>query len=142
MSLISENCRPPHDFLHSSVGKESSCNAEDPSLIPGLGRSAREGIGYPFQYAWASLVAQLVKNLPAMQETCFGKILWRRERLPTPVFWPREFHGLYSLQGRKELDTTEPLSLSPTFNSPEEMIDHLSQIENERRNRKLIVTQW
>ena len=38
-----------------------------------------------------------------------GKILWRRERLPTPVFWPREFHGLYSPQGSKELDTTERL---------------------------------
>ena len=53
----------------SSVGKESACNAEDPSLIPGLGRSAGEGIGYPLQYSWASLMAQLVKNLPAMQET-------------------------------------------------------------------------
>ena len=40
-----------------------------------------------------------------------GKILWRREMLPTPVFWPGEFHGLYSLWGRKELDTTEWLSL-------------------------------
>ena len=53
----------------SSVGKESTCNAGDPGSIPGLGRSPGEGIGYPFQYSWASLVAQLVKNLPAMQET-------------------------------------------------------------------------
>ena len=45
-------------FPHSSVGKESTCNAGDPSLIPGLGRSAKEGIGYPLQYSWASLVAQ------------------------------------------------------------------------------------
>ena len=52
----------------SSVGKESSCNAVDPGLSPGSGRSA-EGIGYPFQYSWASLMAQLVKNPPAMQET-------------------------------------------------------------------------
>ena len=56
-------------FHHSLVGKESACNAEDPGLIPGLGRSTGEGIGYPLQYSWASLVAQLVKNLPAMQET-------------------------------------------------------------------------
>ena len=57
------------------------------------------------------LVAQLVKNPPAMQETwvrsLVGKIPWRRERLPTPVFWPREFHGLYSPWGRKESDMTE-----------------------------------
>ena len=55
-------------FPDSLVGKESACNAGDPSLIPGLGRSAGEGIGYPLQQSWASLVAQLVKNLPAMQE--------------------------------------------------------------------------
>ena len=54
----------------------------------------------------ASLVVQTVKNLPAMWE----KILWRRERLPTPVFWPGEFHGLYSPWGRKESDTTEWLT--------------------------------
>ena len=41
-----------------------------------------------------------------------GKILWRRERLPAPVFWPGEFHGLYSPQGSKESDMTEQLSLS------------------------------
>ena len=86
----------------NSVGKESTCNAGDPGSIPGLGRSPGEGIGYPLQYSWASLVAQLVKNLPAMQETWVwfpgwvGKIPWRRERLPTPVFWPGEFRGLYS----------------------------------------------
>ena len=52
-------------FPDSSVGKESTCNEGDPSLIPGSGRSPGEGIGYPLQYSWASLVAQLVKNLPA-----------------------------------------------------------------------------
>ena len=57
-------------------------------------------------------MAQLVKNPPAMRETWARKIPWRRERLPTPVFWPGEFHGLYSPLGRKELDTTERLSLS------------------------------
>ena len=56
-------------FPDSSVGTESACNAGDPSLVPGSGRSAGEGIGHPLQYSWASLVAQLVKNPPAMQET-------------------------------------------------------------------------
>ena len=68
---------------------------------------------------WASLIAQLAKNLPAMQETQFnswvGKIPWRREWLPTPVFWPGEFHGLYSPWGGKELDTTGRLSRSLYF---------------------------
>ena len=99
----------------SSVGKESACNAGDPGLIPGSGRSTGEGIGYPVQYSWVSLMAQLVKNLPAMRGPGFdpwvGKIPWRRERLPTPVFWPGEFHGLYNPWGHKESDTTEWLSL-------------------------------
>ena len=56
-------------FPGSSVGKEPACNEGDPRSISGLGRSAGEGIGYPLQYSWASLVAQLVKNLPAMRET-------------------------------------------------------------------------
>ena len=53
----------------NSAGKESACNAGDSNSIPGLGRSAGEGIGYPLQYSWDSLVAQMVKNPPAMQET-------------------------------------------------------------------------
>ena len=53
----------------SSVGKESTCNAGDPSSIPGLERSAGEGIRYPLQDSWASLVAQLVKNPPAKRES-------------------------------------------------------------------------
>ena len=56
-------------FPGTSAGKESACNAGDPGLIPGSERSAEEGIGYPLQYSWASLVAQLVKNPPAMRET-------------------------------------------------------------------------
>ena len=52
-----------------SEGKESACNAGDPGLIPGWGGFAGEGIGYPLQYSWASLVIQLVKNPPAMWET-------------------------------------------------------------------------
>ena len=94
----------------SSVGKESCYKAGDPSVIPGSERSAGEGIGYPLQYSWASLVAPLVKNPPAVWETWVGKIPWRRERLPTPVFWPGEFHGLYSPWGCKESDMTEWLS--------------------------------
>ena len=89
-----------------------TCNAGDSSLILGSGRSAGEGIGYPLQYSCVSLVAQLVKNLPAMRETWVGKISWRTERLPNPVFWPGEFQGLYSPWGCKESDTTEGLSFS------------------------------
>ena len=63
-------------FPDSSIAKESTCNAGDPSLIPGLGRCPGEGIGYPLQYSWASLVAQLVKNLPAMQETWVPSLDW------------------------------------------------------------------
>ena len=58
-----------HSFPDSSVGKESACNAGDPGSIPGLGISTGKEIGYPLQYSWASLMAQLVKNLPAMWET-------------------------------------------------------------------------
>ena len=66
----------PLVFPDSSVGKESACNAGDSGWIPGLGRSAREGIGYPLQYSWTSPVAQLVKNLPAMWETWVQSLGW------------------------------------------------------------------
>ena len=56
-------------FPDSSVGKDSACNAGDPSWIPGSGRFAGEGIGYPLQYSWASIVAQLIRNSPTMWET-------------------------------------------------------------------------
>ena len=59
----------PWGFPDSLVGRESACNAGEPRSFPGLRRSPGEGIGYPLQYSWASLVAELVKNLPAMQET-------------------------------------------------------------------------
>ena len=55
---------------------KSACNAGDPSLIPGSGRAAREGIGYPLQHSWASLVAQLVKNSSAMWETWVRSLGW------------------------------------------------------------------
>ena len=57
-------------FPGSSAGKESACKAGDSGLISGLGRSPGEWIGYPLQYSWTSLVAQMVKNLSAMWETC------------------------------------------------------------------------
>ena len=60
----------------SSAGKESTCNAGNSSLIPGLGRSPREEIADPLQYSWASLVAPLVKNPPAMQETWVQSLGW------------------------------------------------------------------
>ena len=63
-------------FPDSAVGKESTCNAGDPSSIPGSVRYAGKGIGYPFQYSWASLVAQLVKNLPVRQETWVQSLCW------------------------------------------------------------------
>ena len=66
-----------HSLLADSpASKESACNAEDTGLIPGLGRSAGEGMGYPLQYSWASLVAQLVKNPPTMWETWVRSLNW------------------------------------------------------------------
>ena len=62
----------------------------------------------------ASLVAQLIKNLPAMWETWVRSLGWEAPLLPTPVFWPGEFHGLYSPWGCKELDMTEQLSHTHT----------------------------
>ena len=64
-------------FPGSSAGKESACNAGDPSLIPGSGRSPGEGIGYSFQYSWASLVAQMEKNLPVMREMWVRSLGWQ-----------------------------------------------------------------
>ena len=87
-------------------------------MIFGSGRFPGEQIGYPFQYSWASLVAQLVKNLPPMWET-WVQSLGREDHLekemePSPVFLPGEFHGqrslvAYSPQGHKESDMTERL---------------------------------
>ena len=78
----------------SSVGRECTSNAEDPGSLPGLGRSAGEGIDYPLQCSWAFLVAHLVKNPPTMRETWIRSLGWEdlleKERLLTPVFWPGE----------------------------------------------------
>ena len=79
-------------FPDSSVGKEPACSAGDPSLIPGSGRSPGERKGYPLQFSWASLVAQLIKNPPAIQETWVQSLGWEdpleKGKLPTSVFWP------------------------------------------------------
>ena len=83
--------------------------------MPGPGRSPGEGIDYPLQYSWASLVDQMVKNPPAMQETWVQSLGWEypleKGKASTPVFWPGEFHGLYSPWSHKESDTTEQISL-------------------------------
>ena len=62
-SFEEEICFSLSGFPNSSVGKEFAYNSGDPGSIPGSGRSAGEGIGYPFHYSWASLVVQLAKNL-------------------------------------------------------------------------------
>ena len=112
--LIKEDI--PHGFPDSSVGKESACNAGDPSSIPVSGRSDREGIGYPFQYFGASLVAQLVKNLPAMQETQVqslgwegpleGKMASHSRILAWEIPWTEKPGGLQSI--RHDLVTKPP----------------------------------
>ena len=109
-------------FPDSSAGKEFACNAGDSSSIPGSGSSPGEGIGYPLQYSWASLVAQMVKNLPTMRETWvwflglgislgggLGKLVQysclenphRQKSLAGPSPWDR-----------KESDTTKQLSIA------------------------------
>ena len=67
---------PLMGFPDSSVSKESACNEGDPGSIRSSERSAGEGIGYPLQYSWASLAAQLVKHLPAMWETWVQSLVW------------------------------------------------------------------
>ena len=73
--MITEN-KEAISFPDSSVGKESACNAGIPGSIPGWGRSPGEGKGYPLQYSWSSLVAQLVKNLPTIRETWVQSLGW------------------------------------------------------------------
>ena len=101
---------------HSSVGKESACSAGDPSSIPGLGRSAGEGIGYPLQYSWASLVAQLVKNPPAVRETWVRFLGWEdplekgKATHSSTLAWKIQSMDCI-VHGVAESDTTERLSL-------------------------------
>ena len=67
--------------LVSSAGKEFTCNAGDPGLIPGSGRSGGEGTGYPLQYSWVSLVAQLVKKYPPVMQETWVRFLGSEDRL-------------------------------------------------------------
>ena len=96
-------------FPDSSVGKESVCSEGDPGSV-GSGRSPGEGLALPAPVFLGFLVAQLVKNPPAMRETWIRSLGWedpQKGKANTPVFWPGEFHGLYSPWGCKKLDTTE-----------------------------------
>ena len=93
-------------FPDSSVGKESACKAGDPGLIPGLGRSPAERIGYPLQYSWASLVAQLVKNLPAVWEI-WVQSLGLEDPLEKGMVAHSSSQSWRSPRGCKESDTTE-----------------------------------
>ena len=80
-------------FPGSSAGKESICNAGDSSLIPGMGRSSGERIGYPLQYSWVSLVAQLVENLPSVWETWVWLLGWGRSP-GEGTGYPLQYSGL------------------------------------------------
>ena len=97
-------------FPGSSVGKESACNARDPGSMPRSGRSPGEGIGYPLQYSWASLMAQLAKNLPAMRKTWVRSPGWEdtlekgKATHSSIVAW-RTPRTVWSM-GLKESDTT------------------------------------
>ena len=105
-------------FPGGSAGKESPCNSADLDLIPGLGWYPGEGEGYPLQYSWASLVAQLVKNLPAMQGTWLWSLDWddtleKGKSMHSSILaWRIPQTIPSSPWGHKESDTTEPLSLS------------------------------
>ena len=87
-------------FPDSSVGKESTCNAGNPGSIPGLERSAGEGIDDPLQYSWTFLLAQLVKNPPAMWETWVRSLDWEdpleKGKATHSSILAGEFHGLYN----------------------------------------------
>ena len=102
-------------FPSGSAGKESTCNSGDLGLIPGLGIFPGEGKGYPLQYSWAFLVAQLMKNQLQCGRPGFdpwvGNTPGRRERLPTSVFCAGELHKL-SPHCCKESDTTERIILA------------------------------
>ena len=108
-------------FPDSSVGKEFTFNSGDPGSIPGWRRSAGEGMGYLLQYSWASLVAQLVKNLPAVWETRVPSLGWEdplEKGMATHssiLAHPLQYSGLknsmdYIAQGVEKSQTTKQLS--------------------------------
>ena len=109
----------PRGFPDSSVGKESACNAGDLGSIPGTGRSTGEGISYPLQCSQASLVAQLVKNPPAVWETWVWSLGWEDHLekeiathssiLTQKIPWTEKPSGLQSMESQKESDMTQRL---------------------------------
>ena len=112
-------------FPHISVGKESACNAGDPSLIPGSGKNAGEGIGYPLQYSWASLVAQLVKE-SACNEGDLGSISGLGRSPGEGTGYPFQYSTLensmdcivHGIANCKESDVTEQLSVAKAVTYP------------------------
>ena len=92
-------------LVAQQVKKKSACSAGEPSSTPRSGRFPGEGTGYPLQYSWASLVAQVVKNPPAMGDLGLipglGRSPGEGKGCPTPVFWPGELHGLDMLYLRR-----------------------------------------
>ena len=99
------------DFPGSSAGKESACNGGGPVSIHGSGRSPGKGTGYPLQYSWAFLVAQTVKNPPAVQETWVGSLGWEdpleedmtthSSTLAWKILWMEEPGRLQSMCGKR-----------------------------------------
>ena len=112
-------------FSGSSAGKESTCNAGDPCLIPGLGRSAEEGIDYPLQCPWASLVDQMVKYLSAMRESWVQSLGWddHLEKgtatcssiLPWRLPWTEDPHRLQSMGSQRVGHDWETFRLSCVY---------------------------
>ena len=107
--------KPYWGFLDSSVGKKIHLLCRRPQLDSWIGKILWGRDSYPVQYSWAYLMAQLVKKPSAMQETWVQSLGWEnileKGKATTPVVWPGESLGLYSLWSGKESDTTEQLSL-------------------------------
>ena len=126
-------------FPDSSVGRESTCNGEGPGSIPGAERSAREGIGYSLKNSWASVVTQLVKNLPAMQETWVRALVWEdpmEKGYPLQPFGMENFmdcivHGIAKSQTQlSDFQFTQDLRTSTSWNkglSDTELTPHCPQ---------------
>ena len=128
-------------FPGSSASEESAYNSGDPSTIPGSGRSPGKGSGYPLQYSWASLVAQMVKNPPMMRETWFS--LWFG-KIPQMMAWnPLQYclenpHGQRNLAGdsswgHREWNMTE--QPSTTQRSPRKWVKEITGKQMLLRNQ-------
>ena len=105
---LRESLRFPLRLPGSSAGRESVCSAGDPVSMPGPGRSPGGGARYPLQFSWVSLVAQMVKNPPAVWEACVRSLGWEdplekgkatySSVLAWRIPWTEEPHGLQSLR--------------------------------------------